>query len=55
MNRKQLIESIVEKLLDSEILNLQDYNHDADALMKDAGAIIEESLKDYILIQGRVL
>lgn len=53
--RDNIARMIAGDLLDNDILDENNFSHDADALPKCVSDIILERLEDYLIISGNVL
>lgn len=54
-DREQLIEQIAADLFNEDVLDLDNFGNDYESLIYCVREVIEKALRDYILIQGRIL
>lgn len=55
MSKSELITKIAKDMLDKGMLNEQNYNFDADALLNDVKNTIMMHLENYTIISGSIL
>lgn len=54
MERKELYEKLYDKLLDADVLDINNFNSETD-LKKAVIEIAEDALKDYIILRGELV
>jgi hypothetical protein len=53
--RNEIAMAIAQKMLDEELLELNNFSHDTDAILQCVSSMILKHLEDYILVIGTVL